>query len=59
MRNNNRVIPIWSSTTIEELNEWISAIEEAGYNWEFVHGRSGLHCLRYWDKTGSYTKEVI
>ena len=58
-RLNNRIIPIFSTTTIEELNNIISAIENHDYAWEYVHGRSGVYCIRYWDKNGDFTNEVV
>ena len=59
-RGDYRVIPIWSNTTMEELESYISAIEAVGFKWEYVHGRtSGIHCIRYWDENERITREVI
>ena len=54
-----RVIPIWNKTTMEEVENYISAIEAVGFKWEYVRGRSGLSCIRYWDPSEQITKQVI
>ena len=57
-RNDCRIIPIFNQTA-EEIEEYISAIEAVGFKWEYVHGRHGINCIRYWDTTEQITKSVI
>lgn len=59
MRDTYRVIPIWSTTTQEQFESYIEAIESKGYTFEYVHGSKGnIHCIRYWNPNG-YTHRVI